>query len=191
MVGEKCMVFENCPTHSLEASSYCTIAFNKFERFNEMFLCFPEMKKKMQDFITRNPYDRDREAVVNLIDNNIDFLQGLGKNQLRQMYYRAPIGLYDSGEKLFDIHDTCDTIYIILSGVIDIVISDGINIKGVMDVLGPGSIIGINTFLKNEKWYYYAINNVRHTCKVLKITWKLLNIMILQNAKLKKKIEAA
>ena len=115
--------------------------------------------------------------MVDLISKNIDFFDGIDLNIIRELYHRASIGFYDTGEKLFDIHDICDTVFVILSGSINIVISDGTNIKGTMDILGPGSIIGINTFLKGEQWWYYGINNINIACKVLKIDWRLLDII--------------
>lgn len=65
--------------------------------------------------------------------------------------------------------DKSDSIFYILQGVLDIVISDGYSNHKVLDVLGKGSFIGMNFVLKSEIWYYKAVNNSTITCKIMKI----------------------
>ena len=59
---------------------------------------------------------------------------------------------------LFNVGEPCQDIFIILSGVIDIVITDGGSRNQTLDVLGKGSIIGPNFVLRKSKWFYKAVN---------------------------------
>ena len=70
---------------------------------------------------------------------------------------------------LFDLGDYCEDIYMILSGVIDIVISDGSSNRQVLDSLGRGSVLGMSFILKHEQWVYQALNNTSMTAHVIKI----------------------
>ena len=67
--------------------------------------------------------------------------------------------------------------YIIASGVIDIVIQSA-NYKGQLnfslDLLGRGSVIGQNYILRHEKWYYSAVNKSTIPVKVLAIPFRML-----------------
>ena len=77
---------------------------------------------------------------------------------------------------LFDIGQNCNAIYIILSGIVDIVIySDELGLKKrVLDSLGKGSVIGTNFILTREQWSYRAVNQSTMAARVLKIDAGLL-----------------
>lgn len=71
---------------------------------------------------------------------------------------------------LFNCGDQCKDIYILTSGVIDIVITDGTDKnKQVLDVLGKGSVLGMSNVLQCNRWAFRAVNNTRMTAIVTKI----------------------
>ena len=122
--------------------------------------------------IVRNPYDIDREAFVKICKSNIHFLTDVDDSVVRELYYRSTHHHYIQNEKLFDIGECCDSIIIIIRGMIDIRITDGMYLYETLDLLGPGSIIGCNYMLKKERWPYLAINTLVSTCRVMKISYK-------------------
>ena len=75
---------------------------------------------------------------------------------------------------MFEYGDTCKDIFIIMSGIVDIVITDGTANKQVLDVLGKGSVIGMNNILKAQKWSFQAVNDTRITARCIRISIKNL-----------------
>jgi CRP-like cAMP-binding protein len=67
---------------------------------------------------------------------------------MKQLYYRTTKKFVVSQDTLFNVGEKCDEIYIILSGVFDIEITNGVNLSITLDLLGKGSIIGSNYILK-------------------------------------------
>lgn len=104
----------------------------------------------------------------------IDYFTNTEEKVLKRLYYRCQVKFYEHGQKLFEQGEHCDDIFIILSGVIDIILWNGKKKHLVLDYMGRGSIIGINSVLKGEKFLYEAINNCSITATVLKISAKEL-----------------
>ena len=77
-------------------------------------------------------------------------------------------------EKLFNLGDKCDDIFMILNGVIDIVLTDGFDRHQVLDICGRGSILGSNYVLCGNPWSYEAINHSNGCVHVLQIKRDLL-----------------
>lgn len=69
---------------------------------------------------------------------------------------------------IFDVGELCDDIYIVLSGAVEIALTDNINYE-MMDMMGKGSVIGINNVLVKEKWCYKAISRSSESTSVIKI----------------------
>jgi len=89
---------------------------------------------------------------------------------LRELYYRSKQTYFDPGSTLFDIGEPCKDIFIILSGVCDIIISDGDKNKAVLDIMGKGSVIGNNFIFTREPWMYKAQNNSVSRVQVIMIS---------------------
>ena len=72
--------------------------------------------------------------------------------------------------------------FIIQSGMVDIIMTDGYDNHQVLDVLGKDSIMGNNIVLKGDlQWPFAAINNTHFTTKVIMINYNLINYMKLAN----------
>lgn len=76
---------------------------------------------------------------------------------------------------LFDIGETCNDIFIIMSGMVDIFIADNFGAEEHLDVLGRGSILGINFILVKEQWVYRAVNNTSLAAKIFVIPHSSIN----------------
>ena len=109
---------------------------------------------------------------------------------LRQLFYRSEQKFFDIGGVLFDVGDKCESIYYILQGVLDIVISDGYANHRVLDVLGKGSFIGNNFILKQEMWFYKAVNNSTCTTRILKVDLSVIQMLAAQYVELQDSMNA-
>lgn len=131
---------------------------------NEFFLEYPKMKEQMIFKILENPYDLDRDTFVNICRKRISWLEHVDDKVIRYLYYSCTHGFYSYNEKLFDVGDKCNCIYVITSGWIDIQISDGAKTSVTLDTLGPGSFIGQSFVLKQEPFPYMGINREVQSC---------------------------
>lgn len=108
----------------------------------------------MIDDTMSNPYDTEREWFVQVCQQSIDFFRYIDDDVLRELYYSSKHRFCDSGQILFNVGDKCNEIIFIVSGMIDIIITDGTEVHMTLDLLGRGSVIGANYILSQEKWYY-------------------------------------
>jgi len=108
----------------------------------------PGLKHEMIEEILENPYDVDRDEFVKLCRTQINYFKKVDEDVLKQLYYRTTKKFVVSQGTLFDVGDKCNEIYIVLSGVFDIEITDGFKLRTTLDLLGKGSIIGSNYILK-------------------------------------------
>lgn len=69
----------------------------------------------------------------------------------------------------------CTEIFIVLNGVMDIVLTDGYDHQVVMDVLGRGSVLGVNNIIKGEQWYYECVNSNLESNKCLSLPWSAIH----------------
>lgn len=72
---------------------------------------------------------------------------------MKRIYYRAKKKFYIQGSKLFDIGDPSDSMYIVLLGTLEVILSDG-NVHQQIDMLGSGSVLGSNYVLVSLQWLY-------------------------------------
>lgn len=106
----------------------------------------------MKNEILNNPYDYEREYIIHLLRNHVSYFKFVSTNLLKEIYYLAKHLFLGKDEILFDIGDDCDSIYIVLSGVLEIIITDSDDkYKRIMDLCGRGSIIGANFVLIDDK----------------------------------------
>lgn len=104
-------------------------------------------------------------------------MKSLHPDIIRQLYYHSKQRFYDKNEMLFDVGDLADSIFIVMQGVIDIVLTDGYDHHETLDVLGKGSIIGINSMLTSENWFCRAVNNTSMSVLVIQINQNCIRKM--------------
>ena len=139
------------------------------EKMKDFFKKFPKIKLDLINEIISNPYDHERDDFVIMCQNNIPYLQDLQVDTLKKFYYDCKYMFLREEALLFDAGERCQNIYILLTGSIDVQLTDGDKLIQTLDTLGPGSLLGMNFVLKQEPWYYRAKNNTVHQCFVMKI----------------------
>lgn len=94
--------------------------------------------------------------MVELLYSSVPIFQNIDKKILRQIYYKHKYRLYNSGEVLFDLGETCRSIFILAFGRIEIQLTDG-DKSLFLDSLGVGSVIGMYGVVTGFEWDYKAI----------------------------------
>lgn len=169
IVGLAQCVFDSDPLYTVEAMSYCTVAVISKENFNKIMTKHKQLRGNIIEQTIHNPYDAQRENFVKICQERISYLKKVDIDLLRQLYYMTKHKFYDNKEVLFEIGDECDSIFIIMQGIVDIVINDGFLLSERLDSLGKGSILGMNNVLTSEPWFCRAVNQTTQTVKVIKI----------------------
>lgn len=73
------------------------------------------------------------------------------------MYYKSQRSFYCKDEILFEYGQKCEFVYIILSGVVSIeLINNKKEVMQQIDILGRGSVLGVNNVINGYPWYYRA-----------------------------------
>lgn len=73
-------------------------------------------------------------------------MEKIPENTLKRIYYQSSADFHLQDEILFEIGDVCQSIYVVMQGAIEIILSDG-NISQPLDILGRGSILGSNNVI--------------------------------------------
>lgn len=68
---------------------------------------------------------------------------------MKKLYYKSKQQFYGPTQKLFEIGDICDKMFLVMSGVIDIIVHNE-HVRQVIDTVGKGSVLGMNFILKKE-----------------------------------------
>lgn len=110
---------------------------------------FPVFANGLKEFILNNPYDSERDYFIYKIRQNVKYLSAMPEKILREMYHRAFKEQYVIGKKLFDLNQECNDIFLMIHGVVEITLSDGDRDQH-LDLLGKGSVIGMNNILYGE-----------------------------------------
>ena len=140
---------------------------------DDFLVNFPHIKNELQSQIFNNPYDSERDFFYQTCFNNIQYLKTLPKDILQAIYYSSDILQYDFGQMVFSIGQECENIYIILQGVVSIELSNGIN-SFQIDVIGRGSVIGVNNLISSEEWVYQAKAASSQTVLILTVSRRTL-----------------
>ena len=86
------------------------------------------MKVQLIQNVIANPYDTDREDFVDLCLTKIPFFQEFDKNWLRIMFYQCQHDFVSPDQVLFNAGDLCEDIIFILTGCLDVELTDGENL---------------------------------------------------------------
>ena len=74
---------------------------------DQIFRKFSYLKDQFVDQIFKNPYDTNRNFVVQLLRENIPYFQHLSDTALKRIYYHALKKTYTYETNLFEIGDKC------------------------------------------------------------------------------------
>ena len=108
---------------------------------------------KLTKYLIWNPFDSERDYVVTKLKRNADYLMNMPDDILSEIYYRSTKEMVGIESTIFDVGQKCKEIIVILSGVIEISLSDGLQEQH-LDLLGRGSIIGLSNILYNDRFAY-------------------------------------
>ena len=92
---------------------------------------------------------------------------------MKRLYYRTLHQFYEFDARLFDVKEVCRDIFIIIAGIVEISIPNGLK-ETVIDVLGRGSVIGAHFMIKEEIWPLRATAKFTGTTKVLRLQFNQL-----------------
>ena len=81
---------------------------------------------KLTKYLIWNPFDRERDYVVTKLKRNADYLMNMPDDILSEIYYRSIKEMVGIESTIFDVGQKCKEIIVVLSGVIEISLSDGL-----------------------------------------------------------------
>lgn len=104
-----------------------------------------------------NPYDVDRNFFVLTLKKQVPYLDVLEDARLKHLYYKSHRHIYCKDQVLFEYGSPCDCIFVILSGIVAIeLINNKKEVIHQIDLLGRGSVLGQNSVLSGNTWFYRA-----------------------------------
>jgi signal-transduction protein with cAMP-binding, CBS, and nucleotidyltransferase domain len=65
------------------------------------------------------------------------------------LFYSGDLQIYEVDEPIFKFGQTCDFIYIVMMGVVEVDLTDGRQ-EYMLDILGRGSVIGLQSMLNED-----------------------------------------
>lgn len=142
--------------------------------FKEMLLFSPDIKLDLINGIVNNPYDFDRDYFVQKCQFEIPIFQNLDVNFLKQLYYRCETNFYEQDQIIFEAFSKCGYLYIIMQGVVGIELLDKDEQPYLIDIMGRGSIMGLNNVIKGEEWLYRASAQSSRSTVIIQISRDLL-----------------
>lgn len=124
MMGHVNVLFDNYPQMTVKCGSYCTIAKIEGEGFNEIMKVHYDLKENLIATILRNPFDIDRDFFLTFCAPKIPYFQHMPLEFLSEIYYRSKQVQYKQDETIFERDQKCTTIYFVMSGIVEIELTD-------------------------------------------------------------------
>ena len=143
----------------------------------------------MERAITSSPYDLERDYFVYKMTKYVDFLEDIDSFTLSKLYQKSETKLYHKHQILFESGDFCSSIYLILSGVVEISLIHCDGQVTPMDVCGRGTIIGFSNVLGKEKWIYRATAKSADVTQVIEVSGTVIKYLSRKNKALMISIE--
>ena len=122
---------------------------------NKIIIKYRDTKQKLENFILWNPYDLERDYFIEIAQRSISFFKRLDNITMRKIYMACKHLFFETNQFIFDVGDTCDCIYIVCLGNIEIGLTNGVEYM-TMDYLGRGSVIGYNGVVLDSDQVYSA-----------------------------------
>lgn len=188
LIGDTSIIFGTPSTYSVETESYCNIGVIDGYDVSDVLNKYPKVKSDIRDEILWNPYDRLREHFIEMCRKHIPYLKNAEEDLLKRLYYQSRQQFLEPSQMLFECGDRCDSIYVVLNGVIDTVLTDGADNIQVLDIVGKGSVLGIDNVLTYDLWAFRAVNNTRMTACLLAIGHRTLDYLMEMDRDLRKAV---
>lgn len=103
----------------------------------------------------KNPYDCERDYFVEMCRRSVDYMKKLDEIALRQIYMKSTHKYFEFGETIFDVGQKCHDLMLILSGWVEIGLTDGKNYMQ-LDYLSRGSFLCFYGVLMQNDYNYKA-----------------------------------
>lgn len=123
-MGHVNVLFDNYPQMTVKCGSYCTIAKLDGPGFNEIMKVHYDLKDNLINSIIKNPYDIDRDFFLTFCVPKIPYLRHMPIELSSQIYYRSKQIQYKQDEIVFHQDEKVTNIYIVLSGIVEIELTD-------------------------------------------------------------------
>jgi CRP-like cAMP-binding protein len=170
--GEVAML-KNCKrTATVQSKYYSTCAEFDETHFRDLIDHYPSILIYMINRI-RKHYNDSWKVFIKLIMANIDYLgSDVPNSVIDDIFYKLEFITISEGTFLFRKGNTCDCVYIIVSGELDIIFSNEKNISAI-DTLGEGCNIGTYYSLTNEE--FVMSGKAKSECIIMKLPFAVIS----------------
>jgi hypothetical protein len=158
------------------------------EDFQQMLSTFKEMSFKITYNIISNPFDMDLNYFLEICRKRIPYLVNQPDNLLRQLFFSGEFKMYEVDEPIFKANERCKDLIIIMQGVVEIDMTDGLQ-NVLMDLLGKGSVIGVNSFFTGVPWVFNAFAVSSQTTTLFRLDHEVIDKMMKSNSILNQAVQ--
>jgi len=124
-----------------------------------------------------NPYDIERNYFVQKLKLNVPYLRSCSLDSLKRLYYKSEMFFRGMESVIFNAGEKCKHLYFITQGIVGIEIFNNRGRTQQIDLLGRGSILGLNNVLRGDVWKYSAVVKSSVNANIIKIDWKQITKM--------------
>lgn len=181
LINEVTALFDHRPQFSYESKAYNTMGLITNRDFKEMLMLFPSCHSSMVATVLGNPFDLDRNYFVLKCRQDVHYFKDVPDDRLKRLYYEADTRTYELDQLIFEKGDPCEYIYIVVSGVLGIELTDGVSNFQHIDYMGRGSILGANSVISGARWHYRCVSRSRHSASLIQISRRLVTRFALDN----------
>jgi CRP-like cAMP-binding protein len=170
--GEVAML-KNCKrTATVQSKYYSTCAEFDETHFRDLIDHYPSILIYMINRIRKN-YNDSWKVFIKLIMANIDYLgSDVPNSVIDDIFYKLETISISEGTFLFRKGNSCDCVYIIVSGELDIIFSNDKNVS-IIDTLGEGCNIGTYYSLTSEEFVMSA--KAKSECIIMKLPFAVIS----------------
>jgi len=149
------LIFPCKPQNMVTFRTHAVVTSIGFEAMNKIIIKYQGSKQKLENFVILNPFNYERDYFIDIAQRSIDFLKRVDQIGMRKIYMACNHLYLTDNEVIFNVGDICESIYIVVSGNIEIGLSNGTEYM-TMDFLGKGSVLGFNGVILDAEQLYIA-----------------------------------
>ena len=121
---------------------------------------------------------------MNVIAKRVTYLAHQSEQVLKNLYFMSEFEMYEIDEEIFSFGQDSNSLLIIMQGVVEIDLTNGIESK-MLDLLGRGSVIGVCNVLNREQWVFNAVAKSVMSTVILRIPFSVISVQMESNPRLK------
>eukprot|EP00347_Sterkiella_histriomuscorum_P022573 403337973 len=154
LFGEVALIAQVKRTASVKSKNYCTLAALNDENFYEMCHQFPDIFFKMKQETQK--YNDKWKIFQKKIISSIEYFANLSEDLKEELHYKLSLEYFEKDTEIFSTGDSCDALYFIVDGEIDLVIHQQDDEELQLDTLYTGCSIGSYSLIQQQKYPYTA-----------------------------------